>query len=259
MKKGNFFWIGYSDLITSLFFILLVLYVVTFVKGKLDQQTSGNRAKAIGELQRKVSSLEDQNEALEKVKQKLTIENENLATKVEGLEVEVEKFNVIKNVEEALSTLDRRYYYFDQSNKRYKLNIDVQFPSNSADINRLSIKERHQLERAGRELYNKVKALVLTNKDIEYLLVIEGNTERFNNNFNEIPNVGYRLSYNRALALYNFWTKKGIDFNNLNKQCEVIIAGSGYFGQSREAYEPNNKRFSIQVTSKVGKFLHSIN
>jgi ABC-type Mn2+/Zn2+ transport system permease subunit len=29
MKKNNIFWISYSDLLTSLFFVMLVLFVVT--------------------------------------------------------------------------------------------------------------------------------------------------------------------------------------------------------------------------------------
>jgi hypothetical protein len=58
------------------------------------------------------------------------------------------------------------------------------------------------------------------------------------------------------LSLYTFWQKNGYDFSDLGSQCEVIIAGSGYFSQSRDLKdENNNRRFSIQVTSKVGKFL----
>ena len=63
----------------------------------------------------------------------------------------------------------------------------------------------------------------------------------------------------RALSLFNYWKKIGADFNSLGSQCEVILAGSGYFSQSRdEENENNNRRFTIQVTSKVGKFLNEI-
>lgn len=210
MKKSSFFWIGLSDLMTSLFFMMLILYVVTFIKLKLDQ---GKMVK------------------------------------------ELEKLKEIENVEKALSTLDSTYYVFDETNKRYKLNVDATFPGNISDINSLSANVREQLLGAGRDLYNKIDDLTKKNKEIEYLLVIEGNTERYNNNWNRIPDTGYKLSYERALALFNFWKENSIDFNEIKGQCEVIIAGSGYFGQSREEFEPNNKRFSIQVTSKVGKFL----
>jgi len=89
------------------------------------------------------------------------------------------------------------------------------------------------------------------------LLIIEGNAQRYNNNWKDNPNLGYKLSYNRALALNNYWADLGYNFKKLGKQCEVIIAGSGYFSQSRdEENEYNNRRFTIQITSKVGKFLN---
>ena len=49
-----------------------------------------------------------------------------------------------------------------------------------------------------------------------------------------------------------------LDFRDLGSQCEIIIAGSGYFGYSRDVdNESNNRKFSIQVTSKVGKILNN--
>jgi alpha-acetolactate decarboxylase len=212
MKKNSTFWVGYSDLMTSLFFVMLVLYIVTFMKLKMDQ----------------------------------------------GIMVkELEKLNEIENVETALSTLNQAYYEFDAVNKRYKLKMDVQFPPNSADIYELTSETRKDLYSAGKSLFDKIKTLTNSNENIEYLLVIEGNTERYKDNYKKYPDIGYKKSYERALALYNFWNSKGVDFGELNGQCEVIIAGSGYFGQSREKDESKNKRFTIQVTSKVGKFLNN--
>lgn len=210
MKKGAFYWIGLSDLMTSLFFVMLVLYGITFAA--------------------------------------LTFEKNKLVT-------EVEKFEEIKRVETALSTLDPNYYSFNPMNKRFKLKIDAKFRSNSSDIMALPAHTRDSLLNAGRSLYDKIDSLTKSHKDIEYLIVIEGNTERYDNNHLKIPDEGYQLSYRRALALFNFWKQNQINFYNLNEQCEVMIAGSGYFGQSRESNESKNKRFSIQVTSKVGQFL----
>jgi len=42
----------------------------------------------------------------------------------------------------------------------------------------------------------------------------------------------YRLSYNRALALYRRWLSQGIDLRKFNT--EVIIAGSGFSGINRD-------------------------
>lgn len=214
MKKSGFFWVSYADLMTSLFFIMLVLYVISF---------------AI------------------------------LQSKQGILEAQASQLKEIKNVQKAIENLDTTYYHFDTENKRYKLNIDVRFKSNSSNILDIPQKTRVGLGNAGKNLFDKVKSIIDTSKTIDYLLIIEGNAQRSNNNWVNNPNMGYNLSYKRALSLFNYWKQMGADFNSLGSQCEVIIAGSGYFSQSRdEQNENNNRRFTIQVTSKVGKFLHKI-
>ena len=213
MKKSGFFWVGYADLMTSLFFIMLVLYVVSF---------------AILQKQKGV------------------------------LEVAAKQLDEIKNVQQAIESLDSTYFQFDEINKRYKLNIVAKFKPNSASIKDIPRSKRRELANAGKNLFNKIKSITDTIKTIDYLLIIEGNAARYRNNYKDNPNGGYRLSYNRALSLVDFWKNEGYDFSEIgNNQCEVIIAGSGYFSQSRDTVnEQNNKRFTIQVTSKVGKFLH---
>lgn len=213
MKKSSFFWVSYSDLMTSLFFIMLVLYVISFTILKSKQ----------GVLEAQAKQLEE-----------------------------------IKNIEKALQTLDSTYFSFDNENKRYKLKIDVNFKSNSSEMMDIPFQRRLKILEAGRNLYEKMESVIDTNLNIDYLMVIEGNTQRSNNNWLSNPNVGYKLSYKRALALYDYWKRNGVDFRNIGLQCEVILAGSGYFSQSRDTInESNNRRFTIQVTSKVGKYLHN--
>lgn len=212
MKKSGFFWVSFADLMTSLFFIMLVLYVISFTI-----------------LQSKHGALEAQAQQLEE----------------------------IKNIQKAIENLDSTYYQFDEENKRYKLNIDAKFRPNSSNILDIPTDKRIEIAKAGKNLYDKVKSIIDTSKTIDYLLIIEGSTQRYNNNWEDNPNLGYKLSYLRALSLYDYWKQQDADFRRLGSQCEVIIAGSGYFSQSRdEQNENNNRRFTIQVTSKVGKFLH---
>tara|TARA_R100001369_G_C3309559_1_gene167086 strand:- start:1064 stop:1717 length:654 start_codon:yes stop_codon:yes gene_type:complete len=213
MKKAGFFWIGYADLMTSLFFIMLVLYVVSF-----------------------------------------TI----LKSKQSQLQAAADQLKEIENVQKAIESLDSKYYQFDAINKRYKLNIEAHFKPNSSNITDIPLKRRNELAKAGGNLFYKIDSIVRVNKSVDYLLIIEGNAARYNGNYVNDPNKGYRLSYNRALALFNFWKNKGFDFGKIgNNQCEIMIAGSGYFSQSRDIVnEQNNKRFTIQVTSKVGKYLN---
>jgi hypothetical protein len=172
------------------------------------------------------------------------------------LEAQAKQLEEIKNVQKAIEKLDSTYYQFDKENKRYKLNIDAKFRPNSSNITDISQDKRIAIANAGKNLYDKIESIIDTSKTIDYLLIIEGSTQRYNNNWRDNPNLGYQLSYQRALSLYNFWKQKGADFRKLGNQCEVIIAGSGYYSQSRdERNENNNRRFTIQITSKVGKFL----
>lgn len=49
MRKDNFFWISYSDLMTSLFFIMMVLFVVTI--GYLQYQKNATE-KQLAKIQK---------------------------------------------------------------------------------------------------------------------------------------------------------------------------------------------------------------
>ena len=211
MKKTGFFWVSYADLMTSLFFVMLVLYVITFVI-----------------LQAEVGKIAADAE----IKQK------------------------IEKIQKALQSLDKQYFEFDDVNKRYKLKTDVQFRPGSDKITDIPLSKREEIFQAGNELYSKIEGIIDNNPNVDYLLIIEGNTQRTETNFIKIPNEGYRLSYKRALGLYNYWKSRGLDFRDLGTQCEIILAGSGYFGHSRDhKNERNNRRFTIQITSKVGKLL----
>jgi len=62
MKNNNFFWIGYSDLMTSLFFIMLVLFVVTVGYLKHVQGTliiENERLKRLLKLEEQFKPLEE--------------------------------------------------------------------------------------------------------------------------------------------------------------------------------------------------------
>lgn len=61
MKKTGFFWISFADLMTSLFFLMLVLYVVTFVILKVEQ----GKIMAQNEQLKKILQIEEQFEPLQ--------------------------------------------------------------------------------------------------------------------------------------------------------------------------------------------------
>ena len=212
MKKSGFFWVSYADLMTSLFFVMLVLYVISF-----------------------------------------TI----LKSKQSELQAAADQLKKLEDIQLALEGLDENYFKFDRVNKRYKLQVSTQFNSNSDDIIDIPITLRKKLFNAGKVLYAKIDEVTKENPTVDYLLIIEGNTQRSNQNWIKDPDAGYELSYRRALSLFNYWKSRGLEFKDLGSQCEIIIAGSGHFGYSRDQdNERNNRKFSIQVTSKVGKLLN---
>jgi len=214
-KGSGFFWPSFTDLMTSLFFIMLVLYILTTAL-----------------LKRQAQASED---AIEKINQ----------------------------VIEALKDLDSNYFAYDAQSMRYKLNIDVVFRPNDDDIlAATNLKQRQELIEAGRKLFNLMESVVERNPEINYLLVIEGNTQRVMNrdgwNYEVIPNEGYQLSYRRALSLINFWKANNVDFDSI-KNCEPLICGSGYFGKIRAPMvdrftdSNSNRKFTIQISPKIGE------
>lgn len=56
-KKGDFFWVSYADLMTSLFFVMLVLFVLTVVILKEQQKATEQQLKIIKEVQNAVKEL----------------------------------------------------------------------------------------------------------------------------------------------------------------------------------------------------------
>jgi len=208
-KSNNLFWVSFSDIMTSLFFIMLVLFVVfTFY------------------FNARVGVLEEERD------QVMAIQN-------------------------ATHSLDPQFFEFDEQNKRYRLSIDVTFAFDSDDITTVGYESLNSLIEAGENLYSTVDRIINKFDDAYLILLIEGNTQKIctgsnylNCNYINNPDGGYKLSYRRALALINYWKDKGINFYDFGERCEVIIAGSGYFGLLRDENEVLNRRFTLQLTPK---------
>ena len=199
MNKKSFFWASYADLMSSLFFIMLVLFVLTVI-----------------------------------MLQKL----------VKATEAEINK---IKEIQNAISNIDSTYFAYNAEHKKHILKIDVGFQTNSADITDISIETRHQLLNAGKAINQFIKN-ACQKYNAQYLLIIEGQASKDNFIRNN------ELSYERALALVNYWKNNGVLFNP--EQCEVIISGSGQDGTLRiqpdVAGNVKNQRFLIHILPKPG-------
>jgi outer membrane protein OmpA-like peptidoglycan-associated protein len=197
-KESNFFWTSYADLMTSLFFVMLALYILT------------------------VAVLKYQQKATE------------------------EQLKKIKEIQNATKALDTRYFEYQPKYKRFTLKTQINFPQRSAVI---PSDDYVYLIEVGKSIQKLVDTLKVKYKDsdIKYLIVIEGMASKDNYTYN------YQLSYERALALYNFWQNTNI---NLDPSiCEVIISGSGIGGVGRfqgRKEEYKNQRFLIQIIPKIG-------
>jgi outer membrane protein OmpA-like peptidoglycan-associated protein len=229
-KGDNFFWASFSDLMTSLFFIVLVLYVVTYIS-----------------LKKKEKFLIELNNELE---QKLAVYN-----------LVEENLKPLKQ-----DTLLIRY---EQQYKRFTLAFDVTFEIGKTQIKDEELKNyfvtASKIQSVGRQLQRTMDNLVRDIaqkpelKNVSYLLIISGYASRLQSaNQRE----DYDLSYQRAYNLWAYWKDIGIDFetDKYKGLIDLQIAGNGWGGVGRFERDPQNfmenetknQRFIIQIVPKIG-------
>ena len=227
MKKDNFFWVSYSDLMTSLFFVMLVLFVITIGSLKIKMEENINIIKENAALI----------DSLKKIQDALLIENSKLK-KI----VQIEK--QFKPLEES-----GEFYYLPKCKKyivKDLMGIEI-FEPNQTTIRNQYIESTLN---AGIIIEKFIQKLNEKNPELSYLLVIEGNMANTYDHKIAMDNKwGYNTSFDRALAVYNLWISNDINFRDYN--VEVLICGSGFNGLCRDDIEENNKRFSIQIIPKV--------
>lgn len=200
--RNNTFWLSYSDLMTSLFFIMLVLFIVCVVKMK-------------GEVNAKEEQLR----------------------KIEELN------NSIKEI-------DNKYFAYDEQFKRHTLkDIEVSFNTYSFNIHDIEREQLDKLLKAGQAIVRFMNSAKSKIPEAQYMLIIEGQSSK------DYYTRNYELSYERALALINFWSSNGIEFDSLGN-CEVLISGSGQSSKFRVQPDvrgnKDNQRFVIHIIPKPG-------
>jgi outer membrane protein OmpA-like peptidoglycan-associated protein len=213
-KKNDFFWPSYTDLMTSLFFIMLVLFVLVFTK----------QSRHIKDLERQlaiVNAVDENLKPLKSDKSLFTYEEEYKRFK---LSFEV-KFYPSKS---SIDTSDL---------EKYSSTI------NNIDMAGYKLKNIINGLKRTKESDSKLK-------DVSYILVIAGYASK--DNTDETYN--YELSYKRALSLRNYWRLKGIDFEapEYNNLIDLQISGNGLGGVGRLQNETDNQRFLIQIFPKIG-------
>lgn len=177
-RHKDSFWLSYSDLMTSLFFIMLVLFVVCICKMKITNfqlNTALKEANATNEQLQQILQLETQFKELSKSSDLKYIEEKKMFVAKDFIGVEI--FNPNKDVikPEYIATVDR----------------------------------------VGNSLQEIVQRLHEKNPNLNFQLVIEGNAaipwEQLKENTYNADNIQmYELSYHRALALYRRWKLKDL-------------------------------------------------
>lgn len=207
------FWVGYGDLMTSLFFVMMVLVVLLIAYVSYQRRQY----------------------------------QEEIRISQEQMRASKEQVRKLKELEEATKDLDEQYFSYDEEYKKFVLNISVQFALGSSDLSDIPDTEKLQLLDAGRALHRfmqeKHEAL-----GVDFLLIIEGQASNDSYRYNRA------LSYERALALYNFWRSEGLDFENSAgfEHSEALVVGSGIYGKPRSTVERQNQRFLITLINKPG-------
>lgn len=215
-KSKSFFWASYADLMTSLFFVMLMLFVVAVVE------------------------LNKKNEELEKTNTVISGENEKLV-------VQLKKAQEIEN---ATIGLESEFFEYKSEYKKHKLTIDVNFPTGESDIDRyVSESTKEKLLAAGEKAKDFIESTTKEHPGIQYLLIIEGQASKDSYSQN------YELSYKRAYSLKKYWEKGGIRFTDKNCEVLICGSGDGRqsgTGLMRESNEKLNQRFLIHILPKPG-------
>ena len=133
-KKESFFWTSYSDLMTSLFFVMLVLFVLVIVL-----------------LSKKVSETEMEKQATEKQLEK-----------IREIEESVKKIN------------PDYFDYDAQFKRHTLKNITVSFQTGSSDIYDIPPHDLERLYEVGISIKQFVTEAVVSIPEIKYILIIEG-------------------------------------------------------------------------------------
>lgn len=252
-ERKSFFWASYADLMTSLFFVMIVLFVLSVVTLNESDKTNDS-------TNRQLDSLKIRNDSLLAHINRQDIVIDSISLRVDGLNSELQikgdslamymasesELKVIRDIETATRDLDPRYFAYDDKYKKHRLKLDVKFEDKSAEIPESSKKS---LIEAGKIMRDFVKEKIADTNKIQYLLIIEGQASK-------VPfRTNYELSYKRALSLVKLWEAHEIEFNSEN--CELLISGSGDgdipgTGSMRDTIEENNQRFLIHIIPKPG-------
>jgi hypothetical protein len=224
-KSSGFFWPSFTDLMTSMFFIMLVLFVLSYARLKIK----------VDDLDRKLRVYNLVEENLKPIKSD---------TSLFRYEKEYKRFTLSFDVKFKTGMEILNEGTLDVPNPKLTLRR----------INEVGMKLKSIIN----DLYERRQAdSSLSN--VSYLLIISGYASDLENSSEFIE---YQRSYNRAWNLWNHWKTRGIEFDDEKYKdlVDLQISGNGLGGLGRFKRDPENKfqneaknqRFIIQIVPKIG-------
>ena len=212
-NKADFFWPSFTDLMTSLFFIMLVLYVLTYVR---------------------------LNSTINLQKEKLAI--------IEAVE---ENLKPLKS-DTSLFTYEPGYKRFKLSFDVKFQNDQYEISASQLENYQTTVEKINRAGKKLQQIINKLQQSKDSNprlRNVAYILVIAGYASRTGNESHNYE-LSYRRAlslwnYWRSKGI-NF---ESASYNGL---VDLQISGNGWGGVGRLRNETDNQRFLIQIFPKIG-------
>jgi hypothetical protein len=157
-KKESYFWISFSDLMTSLFFVMLVLFVLT-----------------IALLHKRMINIEYDREATQ---------------------AQLDKINEIE--ESVRNINSEYFEYDSLYKRHTLKNISISFHQYSFNISDIPLAEQNRLLEVGKSIKSFVDSAVSKNPNVKYLLIIEGQSSRdqyYNNEYLNNDVLSYQRAF----------------------------------------------------------------
>lgn len=212
-KKTDFFWPSYTDLMTSLFFIMLVLFVLVFAK----------QSRQIKDLERQLAIVNAVDENLKPLKSDTSL------------------FTYEENYKRFKLSFDVKFYP-----DKYKISeSDLENFSLTIDnIDKAGLKLKSIIDGLKKSKESDAKL-----KDVSYILVIAGyasKTGEENHNYE----LSYQRAL--SLRNYWRTKGIDFESSVYNNLIDLQLSGNGWGGVGRQSNEEDNQRFLIQIFPKIG-------
>ena len=217
MKKNNFFWVSYSDLMTSMFFVMMVLFFVTILKLKSTIKILKEERIVLETVQKNVEKLQDRKELF-------------------SYDSKYKRYTLIFDVQ----------FKNDSSKIRAKSlenfeTTEGKLRETGKELKKI-IDDLITLQKTDSAYYN-----------ISYMIVVAGSASRTGKEDHNYE-LSYQRAYN-LYKFWRDELNIDFDGTSYHELVEFQIAGNGIGGVGRLNNETANQRFIINVVPKIGSLI----